>query len=412
MTTRPGAAQCGSVVALLSEVLQLADWAQRLVVFASGASECLRVGAATAVSSPLSTLHTDAPPLVETLAACRLLRFVPSALAKPLVAHYLRAALVKQPVGSGFRAARAKESEIEKIKPSITPPPLSDVYRRYFGNICASEAWQVDPLTSERVCVSEAFVWCVTEHLPSSGHQRRTPIMPGVSILRAIDETPFVQPAAKKFNEDLMASFPLGLPSRLLVLGAGGTGKTILGMQLILETCRVSLLDLDGNTQFSPSCIPFRIPLAALVPILEDKREGWAVVKAYFADVRFFGPESVHAQAVQHVQAQADPGLLVLDGFDEVRGPNAGETQRRKRAVLNWIGTFDSSPVCAVVASRLAAVERLREAFGGLGFVARRVLPLTANMTANMVDQAAGRLGLAGAEKEALVTDIQRPEYL
>ena len=386
-----GVAQCECVAALLGEALALADWAQRLAAFAWGASELLRVDA---VSSQASSLCRDAPPLVETLAACRL----------------VDAALANQPVGSGFNAVRAA-SLCDVTVPVTQPPGGSKDLLAYFGELCGLEAWQVNPLSLEQVSVSEAFVESVIEHLPSYGHRQHSTVQ-GESFLRAMDVASFgiAQPAAKRLNAGLMANFPLGVPSRLLVLGAGGTGKTILVKQLILETCRASLLDLDGKIEFSPSCIPFRIPLSALVAIVDDKGEGWAVAKTYFTNG--FGPHSVYAHALQHVQEKAGPGFLVLDGFDEVRGPNAGETQRRKRAVLNWIGTFDSSLVYVAVTSRPAAIEGLREAFGGLGFVARRVLPLTASTSTELLDKVAGRLGLADADRDSLIGEIQRPEYL
>ena len=134
-----------------------------------------------------------------------------------------------------------------------------------------------------RARVLKPFVVSVAEHLPSSGIQRR-PSKEGLSLLGAIEDIRIPE-TARKFNESLRASFPVGVPPRLLVLGAGGTGKTILGQQLILETCRASLVDVDGSIQFRPSWIPFRIPLSGLVSIVDDKREGWKGVIAYFGEV-------------------------------------------------------------------------------------------------------------------------------
>ena len=57
-------------------------------------------------------------------------------------------------------------------------------------------------------------------------------------------------------------------------------------------------------------------------------------------------------------------------------------------------------------------IESLQEAFGELGFVARRLLPLTAHTTVDLLDKVTGRLGLAGAEKDALIRETKRPEYL
>ena len=159
--------------------------------------------------------------------------------------------------------------------------------------------------------------------------------------------------------------------------GSGGSGKTLLTQQILLESCRASL---DG-LEFSPSIIPFRVSLSSLSAFFGNKQGGWAVVELHFSEG--FGADSAHVQAVQRVRAEADPALVAADGFDEVQGKNARETERLRRMVLRWIGTFDSAAVCVVVTSRPAAVEGLREAFGRLGFVARRVLPLTGSKAAD-----------------------------
>ena len=362
------------------------------------------------------------PSLSETLVACRLVQhdLSDSALAAPLVTHYLHAAIVKQPAGSGFNVVRAKnwkklfeEEGMCQMTPSQTL--VSEVYRCYFGSVCASVAWQVSLLLSttgySRVCVSEAPIHCVTELLPGYSGQRRTSIASGdLNPLQPIEDArhgaPHVLPEARKLNAGLMDTFPRGIPSRVLVLGQGGTGKSLLGKQVILEMCRVSL---DGGVRFAPRVIPFRIHLASFAPSLVDDSAGWDAIATFFADV--VGPQSVQEKAARCVEAQRDPALLMLDGFDEVHGASYGETQRRRRALLTWARSFTSSLLYVLVTSRLTAIERWREAFGELGYVARRVVPLAVSASAEVLDNTLDRLGLAGDERAAVIAKIQRPEY-
>jgi Cdc6-like AAA superfamily ATPase len=44
----------------------------------------------------------------------------------------------------------------------------------------------------------------------------------------------------------LRETFPLGLPPRLLVLGTGGTGKTVLTKQVVVDLCS-EMLGSEGS---------------------------------------------------------------------------------------------------------------------------------------------------------------------
>ena len=310
---------------LLSEFLQRDEWAGRLETFARSASE--RLG-----RSMLRTLESlpggSNAFLVEVLTACGLLAALPE---------------------SAFSHLRAS----------------SDVLLAYFGHLCAAVAWQVNPLSEEKVCVSEATVHIVTEHLPGRGFRHGGSVAPGME-LREVEDAPDVSPSAKKLNGSLRASFPVGVPSRLLVIGSGGSGKTLLTQQILLESCRASL---DG-LGFSPSVIPFRVSLSSLVPLFDELQSAhaWEMVTRYFAEEGSGGDDveivdSVQVRVVQRVSAEAVPALLVADGLDEVQGRNLRETMRRRRMVLTWIGKFDSSPICVVVTSRPAGIDgRFQEA--------------------------------------------------
>ncbi len=356
---------------LLSEFLQRDEWASRLEAFARSASE--RLGRSNCMLGARASLPGEsAALLVDTLMTCGLLTALPESVSSRLGAS-------------------------------------SDVRLAYFGRLCATVAWQVNPLSEEKVCVSEACVDTVTEHLPG-----RRPSRGSVGVaLREVGSVPYqsyVSASAIKLNDSLRATFPLGIPPRLLVIGSGGSGKTLLAQKILLESCRASLDELEFSPSIIPFCVsPFRVSLSSLSATLGDEQRAWAVVELDFSEA--FGAESAHVQAVQRVRAEGDPALVVADGFDEVQGRNARETERLRRMVLKWIGTFDSASVCVVVTSRPAAVEAVREAFGRLGFVAHRVLPLTGSKATDLLDKLAGRLGLAGAEKDSLIRVVGHPEY-
>ncbi len=117
----------------------------------------------------------------------------------------------------------------------------------------------------------------------------------------------------------LAETFPQGLPPRLLVLGSGGTGKTVLSKQIVVDLCSSHLAsDLVG-------VVPFRLVLQDVGRILEHQA-GWQVIVDCCSETH--GPDSIHAVAARVVETMMPPVLLVLDGLDE-----AFSRRRSKRPV-------------------------------------------------------------------------------
>merc|ERR1719382_2248718 len=83
----------------------------------------------------------------------------------------------------------------------------------------------------------------------------------------------------------LASSFPRGLPHRLLVLGSGGTGKTVLCKQILVASCQARLQNK------ACAAVPFRVALTELVQSLSDYGDVWAPVYKCFA--RSHGTSSV-----------------------------------------------------------------------------------------------------------------------
>ena len=94
----------------------------------------------------------------------------------------------------------------------------------------------------------------VTEYLPTvtmatagsgTSKQRRRSIASD-SLLGPIEPAPAKGDPAKDAQwvcAHLCEVFPHGLPARLLVVGSGGTGKTMLTKQIVVQVCRAALAD-------------------------------------------------------------------------------------------------------------------------------------------------------------------------
>ena len=118
----------------------------------------------------------------------------------------------------------------------------------------------------------------------------------------------------------LAESFPQGLPPRLLVLGSGGTGKTVLSKQILVDLCSLHLASDEVGV------VPFRLVLQDVGRILEHQA-GWQVLVECCSETH--GLDSIQAVAARTVETMMHPVLLVLDGLDE-----AFSRRRSKRAVL------------------------------------------------------------------------------
>ena len=117
----------------------------------------------------------------------------------------------------------------------------------------------------------------------------------------------------------LAVTFPQGLPPRLLVLGSGGTGKTVLSKQIVVDLCSLHLASEEVGV------VPFRLVLQDVGRILEHQA-GWQVIVDCCSETH--GPDSIHAVAARVVETMMPPVLLVLDGLDE-----AFSRRRSKRPV-------------------------------------------------------------------------------
>ncbi len=117
----------------------------------------------------------------------------------------------------------------------------------------------------------------------------------------------------------LAKTFPQGLPPRLLVLGTGGTGKTVLSKQIVVDLCSLHLASDEVGV------VPFRLVLQDVGRILEHQA-GWQVLVECCSETH--GLDSIQAVAARTVETMMHPVLLVLDGLDE-----AFSRRRSKRAV-------------------------------------------------------------------------------
>ncbi len=114
----------------------------------------------------------------------------------------------------------------------------------------------------------------------------------------------------------LAVTFPQGLPPRLLVLGSGGTGKTVLSKQILVDLCSLHLASDEVGV------VPFRLVLQDVGRVLED-HAGWQVVVECCSETH--GPDSIQAVAALTVETTSHPVLLVLDGLDEAFGHRRSE---------------------------------------------------------------------------------------
>ena len=156
----------------------------------------------------------------------------------------------------------------------------------------------------------EAMVSVQTEYLAVSGPRLRSHPASDRSDVGGLEPAMLLT---------LAETFPQGLPPRLLVLGSGGTGKTVLSKQIVVDLCSSHLAsDLVG-------VVPFRLVLQDVGRILEHQA-GWQVIVDCCSETH--GPDSIHAVAARVVETMMPPVLLVLDGLDE-----AFSRRRSKRPV-------------------------------------------------------------------------------
>jgi hypothetical protein len=175
-------------------------------------------------------------------------------------------------------AARARWTE---VAPECAPPAASprDALQPYLAAVCESEAWLVDPVSFSKADIHDACIHVQLEHLTGPARrlvtrtrtggdggerngkrlsQNRTRTQVGGMASRfamkrssvtgpgfptgsaSKDAVPrgSVQPAARRLSASsgelsagLREIFPTGLPQRVLVVGTGGTGKTVLTQQ-------------------------------------------------------------------------------------------------------------------------------------------------------------------------------------
>ncbi len=114
----------------------------------------------------------------------------------------------------------------------------------------------------------------------------------------------------------LAKTFPQGLPPRLLVLGSGGTGKTVLSKQIVVDLCSLHLASDEVGV------VPFRLVLQDVGRILEHQA-GWQVLVECCRETH--GLDSIQAVAARTVETMMHPVHLVLDGLDEAVGHRRSE---------------------------------------------------------------------------------------
>lgn len=135
----------------------------------------------------------------------------------------------------------------------------------------------------------------------------------------------------------------------LLLMGGGGTGKT------------VSLLRLWDKLLEDGICTIY-IPLHEIMSVVSDGRLLGDVIKKFIADSVWHGNEQKLRQLLEHLSESADRPVLVLllDGFNEVPGGNG-------RAAMGLIKEWmNCSGVQIIISSRYdfrkdVPVEKLRE---------------------------------------------------
>jgi len=274
----------------------------------------------------------------------------------------------------------------------VGPAGTSGILSAYAAQIASQEAWQVDPISRVKLSVDETCIHVATEFLPAKGGATR--------VLR----DPVSEAAAAHLAAPFAGIFPRGLPARTLVVGSGGTGKTVLTRQISVEACRVFLnlgLPLLLKGERVNAFLPLRLSLQSAPGFLDVSR-GFSVLVAYFEQI--FGKESSQARMPEIAMASGVPMLLLLDGLDEA--------QQERDRVLVWILELAALPhVYIVLTSRDAGVDGARGKLGEAGFEARRMQGLSSGSQSELLQRLMAQLDVAEAERSALVAEVARPEY-
>ena len=146
--------------------------------------------------------------------------------------------------------------------------------------------------------------------------------------------------------------------------------------------------------------VPFRLTLQDVGRALASKYEGWDCVEAVVGAT--YGRDSAAAEAARVVITAAQAALLVLDGFDEAPA--------HRGRIIDWLAELPPQ-VSVIVTSRPAAVHGYTDLFGKLGFMARKVLPLTEAARTVLVGKFAQRQGLSAAATAGLLAALSKPAY-
>ena len=286
----------------------------------------------------------------------------------------------------------------------VTEDEAANVRRSYLARMAELEDFQIDPISRQQISVVDACV-CV-EMQRFSQARRQSTRQHGVASAEvatggAHARRPSMWLPTAGGGGPLAVIFPSGVPRRLMVVGGGGTGKTVMTKQIFVGCCQAFLAGGDAP-------LPFRFALPHVLPHLGDARssssdDAWAPLRACFEHNH--GAGSVHVRALDDAVARSRPCLLLLDGLDEVSAS--------VRTVLEWVGRFDSKRVTIVLTSRPVAldVDGAREKIGAMGFEGRRIVDLSPAKTAELAEMMFARLG-ATADDAARVREVlRRPEY-
>ena len=185
---------------------------------------------------------------------------------------------------------------LASVVSSVLPPmddESDDILSAYLNTTMSSEAWTVDPITREQLSVADN-VFIHAQLLPfgreSGWYMQLRPNSPLIEGLRQF----FIDGR---------------LPSRLLVVGHGGSGKTVLTKQIIVENCLAC--------QAGHDCFPFRFALPQIAPFLTEHPIGWNAMRAYLE--RAYGKDSIQVHTIERAMRQpSGMRVLVLDALDEV----------------------------------------------------------------------------------------------